>query len=97
VKTQIKASFFFFSLLDLNGSRSTPGAVLLPSSSTAAHRRREVPGLARVTHEEHGHRWRGNAAAVAWWWRRESDAVTVGREREREGRGESKSEKLTTR
>jgi hypothetical protein len=37
-----------------------------------------------VTHEECGHRWRGNAAAVTRWWRRESDAVAVGRKRERE-------------
>jgi hypothetical protein len=37
-----------------------------------------------VTHEERGHRQRGNAAAVARWWRRESDAVSVGREREGE-------------
>jgi hypothetical protein len=84
---QIKPSFFF-SLLDLSGSRSTPRAVLPPSSSIAANRRREVPGLARVTHEEHCHRRRGNAAAAAArWWRRESDAGAVERERERERRG----------
>jgi hypothetical protein len=83
---QIKPSFFF-SLLDLSGSRSTPRAVLPPSSSIAANRRREVPGLARVTHEEHCHRRRGNAAAVARWWRRERDAGAVERERERERRG----------
>jgi hypothetical protein len=63
VKTQIKASFFFSSL-DPSGSRSILRAVLPPSSSTAVYRRRGVPGLARVTHEEHGHRRRGNAAAV---------------------------------
>jgi hypothetical protein len=83
VKTQIKASFFFSSL-DPSRFRSTPWAVLPPSSSTVTHRRQEVPGLVRVTHEERGHRRRGNAAAVTRRWRRESNAVAVGRERERE-------------
>jgi hypothetical protein len=42
-----------------------------------------MPGLARGTHEEHGHRRRGRTAA-ARRWRMESDAGTVERERERE-------------
>jgi hypothetical protein len=94
VKTQIKASFFF-SLLDPSGSRSTPCAILPPSSSTAAHRRRGVRPRTCDTREARSPAARecGGGDAVV------KKEERCGRRREREGerRGESESEKLTAR
>jgi hypothetical protein len=79
VRAQIETSFFF-SVLDLSGSRSTSGAVLLPSSSAATYRRRKEHGLARVTTRSVVNGSQGSGG-VARWRRRE---VKCGRRRERE-------------
>jgi hypothetical protein len=54
----------------------------LPSSAAATHQRGELHGLARVTHEERGHRRRGKRRRWHGGGEERCGAVAVERERE---------------